>query len=493
MITIAQYVNFIKNSLKERASSVDIMNLLFGKIIDIIDLKGKDGEPYSFDPSRTSKICSGQLPINKEILKHSEDMKVIEALPGYFEEAIVPRLSYNKEKILADFLKILRNDDNTSEKEFIKYKMLSSADNIANLLAYIFVSILQEENNRSNLEKNTNKNIVKSSLLLKCIDSEDQITSKLIINEFKEDNNIIDKDRYQRIIDIIEDINEFKDITEPQTKVCNNILASFIQIDPLNQYTQAAISIEDKERISTFAQKHNIKLAEYFFDLDNLEISRSFSYYMMEKTEAFRGSYMAQLKYQKIKQLISEIEEIDKLDLLKSNFFRLFTLKLVIDNIGDKIDRDIIVTLEIPTQYIYKLRDLKKIDIDVLKDIDNEFSLEEISTIYKSIRYLSYRDIHPMSIKHSLPILPGFGMNIDERYEEKWEELFPDDYFYHEENGMMYIQISFDKILQKTAISFPTRIFLISKPEKIRYKIQSLNLKEIFYGEMNVISNDDIV
>ena len=96
MITIAQYVNFIKNSLKERASSVDIMNLLFGKIIDIIDLKGKDGEPYSFDPSRTSKICSGQLPINKEILKHSEDMKVIEALPGYFEEAIVPRLSYNK-------------------------------------------------------------------------------------------------------------------------------------------------------------------------------------------------------------------------------------------------------------------------------------------------------------------------------------------------------------------------------------------------------------
>lgn len=211
MITIGQYVNFIKSALKESASNTDIMNLLFGKIIEIINLRGNDGDIYFFDASRTSKICSGKLPINKEILKHSEDMKVIEALPAYFEEAVVPRLLYSKEKILADFLEILRNDDNISEKEFIKYKMLSSTDNIANLLACIFITILQEENNKSNLDKNINKNVVKSSLLLKCIDSEDQITSKLIINEFKEDNDIIDKERYKRIIDIIEDINEFKD------------------------------------------------------------------------------------------------------------------------------------------------------------------------------------------------------------------------------------------------------------------------------------------
>lgn len=482
MITIAQYVNFIKTSLKETASNVDIMNLLFGRIIEIIGLKGKDGDIYSFDPSRTSKICSGQLPINKEILKHSEDIKVIEALPSYFEEAIIPRLSYNKEQVLDNFLEMLRSDNNISDKEFIRYKMLSNTDNIASLLACIFVSILQEGNNKTSFEKM----IVKSSLLLKCIDSEDRITSKLIINEFKEDNNIVDKERCQRIIDIIEDINEFKDITEPQIKVCNNTLANLMPTNPFNQFTQVTISINDKERISNFAKKHDIKLEEYFFNLDNLQISRSYSYYMMKGTETFKGSFMAQLKYQRINKLISEIEEIDKLELLNSNFFRLLSLKLVVDNSGTIMDRDVIITLEIPTQHIYKFSDFKKIDIDLLHDIVDEFSLNAMSRIDKSIRYLSYRDIHEMPIRRLLPSIPSLGLNVDEYYEEKWEEIFSEDYFCHEEDGVMYIQISFDRILQKTAIAFPTRLFLISKPEKIRYRIQSLNLKEIFYGEICV-------
>ena len=113
---------------------------------------------------------------------------------------------------------------------------------------------------------------------------------------------------------------------------------------------------------------------------------------------------------------------------------------------------------------------------------------EDVTVPANYFRYES-SDFTPemLLLRNSLRGLPNSNRNLI----EEWNELFP--YFMTVDEGSDILEITFNEIMQHTAIAFPTVLLLKNPVTSIKYEIRSKSLPEAIYGTLTIaLKEDDI-
>ncbi len=488
-MTLSEYFRIIKSNMGESVSNEDLMNLLFGDIIRQANLRGKDGDFYQFDASRTSRILSGQLSINKDIIGAINKETIIESLPTYFSNAIIPRLS-NKEEVLYTLQERINNDGSISHSEKVTYRMLWNVDFLHILLARMLLKSIfesknpipkshQQEGNKLHLKTITGINDISPSLKMRICRG----PHKKTLDNLK----ITIQRTYEHINSMIcqkENQNKIKDIEE---YIPSGIIGAMASFPP--KYTSVTISNKDKEKIEIYARINAIKMSTNFFNLGNLHEERELTITVWPNASEVKliGNPREKKKYNLINKLLDMIDRADVLQMFINSFDDYYIVKFLLENSSKIQDSDITVTLELPAKTLFTIDDLKSISRYTLEKIDANYNFHELFSISKNRKFLSYYEAaEPDSVfdPPSSSILGILGKTDEEFYKEKWHEIFSRRYFYSEEDGKSYIQIHFDKLLQNMSVAFPTSILLKERIDKISYKIQSANMPDVLYGKL---------
>lgn len=482
-MTLSEYIQIIKPNMRESVSNEDLMNLLFSDIIRKANLKGKDGDFYQFDASRSSRILSGKLPINKDIIDTLNKDAVIESLPAYFSNTLLPRLS-NKEGLLYTLQKAINKDANISHSEKVTYQMLLNISSLHIVLARLLIESINDSKKprTSPLYQESNP------LRLKTVEGTNNISPLLkifpFIEPFKRDfydlkNKI--KETYARINDIICHKQSSEYLNEYVPTGLLKVMASFP-----STYIPINISTNDEEKIKTYAEENSIDMSINFFNLGNLQKKQELAIagWSTYPQENITGNPREKKKYDLINHLIDGIDTLKILKILIDNFSDYYVARFLLENVNKSSDSDITITLDVPTKSIFTIADLKGIDRCALEKIDASYDFKKLFSIHKNRKFLSYYETVDHPPVFIPPIPPIRRKTDDEFYNETWNDLFPRNYFYSEEGGQSYIQIHFDKLLQNTAVAFPTKILFKTRIDKIHYQIRSANMPDILEGEL---------
>ncbi len=165
-LVLSEYVKVIKNAWNEKISDQELMNLLFSEVIDRYGLKNKSGEPYYFSKTKVSQIVNrqdnlGNLPSSIVEAFSRENFRNV-CIP-YFRTDVLPFITMEKRKILADALFVLIDNDNEiveSERGVLKdfcEKAQNNLDCFAAFLVEVFVYVGQRNNSYGMTESQRKK------------------------------------------------------------------------------------------------------------------------------------------------------------------------------------------------------------------------------------------------------------------------------------------------------------------------------------------------
>lgn len=305
-----------------------------------------------------------------------------------------------------------------------------------------------------------------------------EIKLKGVIN--KEVNDNFDINKYTCSVDFEELKNKIYDV--------------FVEIYnyDLNKSSNSSLSLgnyikfekEDIQNIKQYAENNDMPLNDDFFDIGNLKC-----FQLANTATSYSGSESEKRKY----NLICDLEEKTGIyNGVKSFYDQLIKIhytELLIENIGNKYDEDIEVTLKIKKEDFFEFNCLPIPSEAIIRSVLDKKILNGIleNKKVKDINNFTGTNNLDVPIKPSSYSIPGmlgrFGPGY-EAYVDYYQEIieYIADYKVICDEEYCYIKFEQKNIKPNEKISLPSRILFKNIPELIEYEIKSKHNPNIQKG-----------
>lgn len=319
-MTFQEYVRMVKPYWKEKTSNEDACNLLMGGIIGPAKIPSSEGEgEYYFSKVKTSQLLNGYIDIPQKILAHVTDDVVTMSIVKYFEKEIVPRLQPATGELRQQMLCTLQKDAACTPAMGTIFAALSKADApapfFAAALLYVLTAPYQAKRNAPEPSAPS-----ASGLMLSGITKENRLSQGFCVLPFREATPYPSAPIYKEIVQAYKDISACNHEKLAENRAFFDKAAPALDMMMKSGFTkkvQVTISEPVKDCIRTFAEEHDIKMPEDFFDVGKLcEYTSVLSIGLQaahpdEEVEPF-GTAMEQWKYKAIQALPEKIGEYRK-------------------------------------------------------------------------------------------------------------------------------------------------------------------------------------
>ena len=491
-MTFQDYFHLMKSGLRERISDEELCNLLLDCVVKTVPIyKMNSQELYYLDKSATSKLINGRMEISDRIINHISDEVVTKSIVQYFAEKIVPRLQPATGELRQQMLCALQKDAACTPAMGTIFAALSKADApapfFAAALLYVLTAPYQAKRNAPEPSAPS-----VSGLMLSGITKENRLSQGFCVLPFREATPYPSAPIYNEIVQAYKDISACN-----HEKLAEN-RAFFDKASPaldmmmksgVTKKVPVTISEPVKDCIRTFAEEHDIKMPEDFFDVGKLcEYTSVLSIGLQaahpdEEVEPF-GTAMEQWKYKAIQALPEKIGEYRKRHALDELFDGIYILRLALTNGASEADESIHVSVYLPQAACFQRDDLDRLSREHVGSVHDDHEYWEIFDIPKAEEYLDYSETRQGLHANPIPYIAPFRMSKKEYFDRVWDDIFPYDGFRHGDD--LCIQLKFDQLNPKTSAAFPSMILLKQPVDHIRYQIQSKHAPEKIQGELSV-------
>lgn len=480
-----KFIVILKSFFRRRISNDKLCTLLFGSVIETLDLKNRYGDPVYIDKRTISKIMNQKQGIPVSIRNHLYDEEVIRNMVPYFQNHIANQLIPEFDDLFYQIMQEIDKDADLSPQRKAAFRMMANRDTAAVFLAQVFLytvmrSAIVDENGASAKEEpcsNTamGKKTDNSLLILKGISKEDSLAETPILLDFSE-APVFSEEKYlstiRSLIQKVKSLPVGPRIPEPFS------LLSFkrpVQIDK-----------EDQAALRSFVWDHlGISLDDGFFALGSLSEECLPSIASLGQI----GNTPESQKYALIYKMIEHIKAYSLAMKLKNLFSGMFYLRLSIANEGIDYREDVRIRLHFPVNCLWTpkdFQDLPESDLDFLKKMDHiqEFFCIEGTEFFENYEVSSVNDspdFSPAIIDDSY-MLSGFYSGM-----EVLDNAF--SYVIKRRESSDVLSITFDRILNRETVAFP-EIILFKKPiESLSYSIIANSMEHPLEGTIAVSRN----
>ena len=486
----ADFVNVLKRHFRRTISNDELCGILFDSIIRPSDLKNRNGEIPTIEKNEISRIMSRKINIPSLLREHVYDEAVFNGLTEYFQVNIVSELVPDQRELFHQIMKLIDADDDISPEHKASLRILANPNSVAAFLADAFVYVIRHEN-KSRIPKETAAELSKPILKLCGITASDELSSDVEAAYFHPKHKFTLAEYEARIRQLYHEIAELNLIKDEPLRLDSrlmSVLANAQRIAAMQlSMTGEPVVINRQSRtaIEVFAERLNIRLPNDFFDIGDLRCRHARLSFVPPK---FYGDEFGQRKYAKITELLENIESYKNLEPVNDFFRYIRCIRLALRNDGSAFDEGVTVRLKIDKNALIDDRYLQYCDAYILQTIIDDFS--DIFNIERTANYFRYEssDVIPemLPVRNSSRGLPNPNRNLI----EEWNELFP--YFMTVDEVFGILEITFDEIMQHTAIAFPTVLLLKNPVTSIEYEIRSKSLSEAICGTLTVTLKGDI-
>lgn len=236
-----------------------------------------------------------------------------------------------------------------------------------------------------------------------------------------------------------------------------------------------------KNTIMLFAKKMNIDVNDGFFDLGGLRKKRTALSF--DLSASLEGSTEEIGKHNHILELYNQIISLIAWMPFEKQFENYMCIKLAAVNEGTTFDEDIEITLQFNKKMIICHNDLPVAGESTLKYIVDECSLSDIFGIEETAQYNNYESSkkeHYLQPNTPLPSPLIHTRDYTEEYLDELDSLFIYKVFQEDED--IIVKLHIDYLKHKTAVAFPTVIFITNDIANIPYTITSKHSDKIVSG-----------
>lgn len=226
------------------------------------------------------------------------------------------------------------------------------------------------------------------------------------------------------------------------------------------------IPMEERQLIHRYADMYSIKLEDNFFDLGDLK--KEPAELFQNKPERYIGSKLSVRKYEKFHSLLEDMKYFKAIKINTEIFAGCYMLNLLIHNESKETVNGISVKFTLPNNMLYLAEDLCRNDIELLHELRNADTLNEMFAIHKHPEYLAYHEItnEKMTGAHKF-----FIYDYDkDYYRDLWNDRH-EAYFIRKVNDGIYVELKFDVVPGNTTVAFPTALPLKDKISSLSYEI----------------------
>ena len=322
-------------------------------------------------------------------------------------------------------------------------------------------------------------NTKQSKLNIKGIDGNDlcdtAISHPFMVAEYKSSENMMEE-----IIKLYGAVEKHHICR--QRAIESSLMSSF--------HRKVEIKEDTKEIIASFAKNHSIVLSGQFFELGSL--SRDPFSSNVLTGPSFNGEPQEMQKYNDIIKLRSKIVDLIRWSQFENLFKTLNCIKLVVINDGTTYDEDIDIVLRFENNAVLFPKELPIPDERTAKYIMDNCSLEDIFSIYGTLRYSDYQSSittptqpYMHNLTPQVPVgLLGSSRDYNDDYQDGLSEVFDYDFFVEGNESIAKLHI--DYLKHNTAVAFPTVLFVKENLCDIRYTIKSKYSDSIIEGILQV-------
>ena len=235
-------------------------------------------------------------------------------------------------------------------------------------------------------------------------------------------------------------------------------------------YTPMEIEGNIRDLITNTSKAAAVNLSDDFFDLGGL--SRNSIPIGLMGSE-LKGTEQEKEKYKKIQELYNKILSFISWCPVEDAFKDMKCLMFALKNDGTDVDRDVEITIKLPKDTILKTKDFPCFDNETKGYLLNDCDMREMFGIPATQHYLDYDDsmLHPRISPTVSVSIPGYTPDFNDDYAEELQTVFYYSLFEDELNDILRVKV--DYIKHKTAVAFPSVIFIKAQVDEISYSISS--------------------
>lgn len=294
------YFDVIKGNLAKGIANDDLCRLLFGCVIDPLDLRSTSGEPLYYSKGFLSDLLNSKKKMPKQIKENIYEQKVSDTIADYFEQYIVSELVPQHEDICYQIMQLVDADDSIAPESKADLRMLAKTETIAVLLAQVFRYAIRDNIviNRYPTEENKEK---QNSSALKIVGIKgSSIDEDFCYIESFVPSGVKLREQYYKEIDLL-----YEKISQVHLRRHDS---SNIMLFGINLSKERVVCSEEQiETLNIVAEKMGRELPDDFYDLGDLTRNPFKSTSVLLGGNNLEGSDEAQIKYHCINELYNLI------------------------------------------------------------------------------------------------------------------------------------------------------------------------------------------
>ena len=191
-LNFSVFASAIKNAMSEFQSDEDVINLLYGSLVDPLDLKGKNGLRIYIDKGRASNIMNHKEDVQRVIREAIRSINITQ-ITQYFQQNIKPHMDQDSLPNLISVLKnIIESDRCIDAEEKITILQINTTGSPYNFLAQAFLCALKQNNTEGRKvrtarnprnQQYVTRNVDHQTIYKKCCEAYSQLINNYTIEE----------------------------------------------------------------------------------------------------------------------------------------------------------------------------------------------------------------------------------------------------------------------------------------------------------------------
>ena len=256
---------------------------------------------------------------------------------------------------------------------------------------------------------------------------------------------------------------------------------------------KAEINDSDKEIVQKFCEKNNVSISADFWDLGNLKREVSTPIIKLYSGDSIRyvGSDSEKRKHELLSDLVSKIVEFDDIVCYFSKIDKLYNLSFFVSNDGTTFDEDVDIRLYVDKGHIVKPVDFPQPGALFIDEVVDNDAPKLLFAGYHDPEIDDYSN-YPTSFSDFPSALPSLLESAEEalkkqrrKYLKQIEEVFCYDIRENENEDILMFNIPYLK--QNTKMFFPSFLFFLTIPERLRYEIRSKHSPNVYSKAFTII------
>ncbi|MCY8063958.1 hypothetical protein MOC76_16855 [Bacillus spizizenii] len=243
---------------------------------------------------------------------------------------------------------------------------------------------------------------------------------------------------------------------------------------------EVAVSAKKQKIICDFAENNNIEINKIsFFDLGGLKQKES---QIITGSVTYVGTDKAKEKLKEIERLFDNIKRYDQwvsyFEKLDSKYY----LRLCLSNQGNRYDEDIDVKIFIKEGLLCKPEDIPIPEYQIIEECE-----KSILPLFQDKPSLSINGYDEYPIEPHIPVLPYFTVEENaKQLKAKFKRRLNNIFIYgcYNQNGYDILTFKQSYLKHKNNVLFPSILLFNSKPDSVRFEIQSKFSSEIVTSEI---------